>query len=150
MASDPVTRTKNLYQNKLDIPSQLLQTLKQHSIPHLFRSRTGSSPAFLPYNVRMSVFPLLITYPSDISQIQALVRCVASLALKITVRSGGHSYAAHSLGGGRDDVVVIDMRAWQNVTLGKAGQDGGGEATVGAGIRLGNLAAALYQLGQRG
>lgn len=42
--------------------------------------------------------------------------------------------------------MVIDMMEFQNVTLDAAT----GIASVGAGLRLGNMATKLFQLGQRG
>jgi FAD/FMN-containing dehydrogenase len=42
--------------------------------------------------------------------------------------------------------MIIDMAEFQTITLDTATNI----ATVGAGVRLGNMAAKLFQLGQRG
>src|SRR5690606_1629610 len=65
---------------------------------------------------------------------------------KVQARSGGHSYAAFGLGG-KDGSMVIDLEAFQSVTLQRNGTKV--SARVGAGIRLGNLATKLFELGGR-
>ncbi len=71
--------------------------------------------------------------------------CATSTGTKVTARSGGHSYAAYGLGG-EDGHLVIDLRNFQEISLDNQAH----VATVGAGVRLGNLAERLYALGHRG
>ena len=117
--------TNSLKPDADGIPPSLVEILGQQSIPYLTpkANEKQAEHAFRPYNTRITVSPLLIAYPTTIPQIQAIVRCVATLGLKISVRSGGHSYAANGLGGGKDGAVVIDLRAWQDVRLEHVGED---------------------------
>lgn len=59
----------------------------------------------------------------------------------MSVKSGGHSYGAYSLAG----AMIIDMVGFQDVTLDSTTQI----ASVGAGMRLGNMASKLFGLGGR-
>jgi len=83
-----------------DIPSSLLEILGQQSISYLIHGnpKANGGHAFRPYNTRIAVSPLLIAYPTTIPQIQAIVRCVAALGLKISVRGGCCGRSASMVG----------------------------------------------------
>ena len=70
------------------------------------------------------------------------MRCAASTGTRTTVKSGGHSYGAYGLAG----ALVIDLLEFQTVAVDAATK----VATVGGGVRLGNMAARIYAQGQRG
>ncbi len=73
------------------------------------------------------------------------MRCVAqdqAGAAKLAVRSGGHSYEAYSLGG-QNGSVVLDVRHFNNISIDSENK----AATVGAGVRLGDLAKVLAENG---
>lgn len=74
------------------------------------------------------------------SQVQAAVKCAYDVSVKVTVRSGGHSYGAYGLAG----TMIIDLVEFQDVTL-----DSSNIASVGGGVRLGNLATKIYDLNKR-
>lgn len=57
------------------------------------------------------------------------------------MKGGGHSYGAFALVG----ALIIDMVEFQDVEWDSATDI----ATVGAGIRLGNMASKLFELGER-
>lgn len=107
-----------------------------------------SSPSYAqlskPFNLRMSWKPLVIVLGSSVQNVQDAVVCAARFKVKVQARSGGHSYAAFALGG-KDGSLVIDLSGLQGVTVDAAS----GIARVGGGVRLGNLATALYNQGRR-
>jgi len=70
--------------------------------------------------------------------------CAAASGLKIQAKSGGHSYASFS-SGGKNGSLIIDLRAFNEIEL----HDETGIATVGTGVRLGNLALGLFERGKR-
>ncbi|KAI0469657.1 hypothetical protein GGR56DRAFT_662312 [Xylariaceae sp. FL0804] len=96
------------------------------------------------FNQRLPVVPALVVLPRHADQVCTAVAYAAQHSLKVQARSGGHSYASHS-NGGSDGAMVIDLRHFQSVEL----DTKSGIAKVGGGIRLGNLALALYRLGKR-
>jgi len=64
--------------------------------------------------------------------------------MKVNPKSGGHSYASHSLGG-EDGHLVVDLKFFAETTVDSVSQ----VATVGPGARLGNVALALFDNGER-
>lgn len=62
----------------------------------------------------------------------------------MAARSGGHSYGAYGLGG-QDGSLMVDLGSFQTISLDKSTNI----ATVGAGVRLGNMASKLFSLGGR-
>ncbi|KLU86886.1 hypothetical protein MAPG_05893, partial [Magnaporthiopsis poae ATCC 64411] len=107
-----------------------------------------SSPSYAqlskPYNLRMSWKPLVIVLGGSVQNVQDAVVCAALFKVKVQARGGGHSYAAFALGG-KDGSLVIDLSGLQGVTVDASS----GIARVGGGVRLGNLATALYNQGRR-
>lgn len=105
-----------------------------------------SSPAFQqttsPFNLRFTPSPAIVAVPANVAQVQSTVNCARNAGVKISVKSGGHSYAAYGLSG----YLVVDMIQFQTTTLNTSTKI----ATVGAGVRLGNMATKLNNLGQRG
>lgn len=59
----------------------------------------------------------------------------------MTVKGGGHSYGAYGLTG----AMIIDMVEFREVSLDETTNI----VRVGAGMRLGNLANTLFDLGER-
>lgn len=93
------------------------------------------------YNSRVPVIPDIVTVPATIEQVSQAVRCAASHGLKVQARSGGHSYASHS-NGGVDGSAVVDLRELQSIRISEPGI-----VVVGGGVRLGNLAIAIFNMG---
>jgi FAD/FMN-containing dehydrogenase len=98
----------------------------------------------IPYNLRVNFTPIALAVPQTVPQVQAAVKCAAEYGIKVNPKSGGHSYAGHSIGG-EDGHLVIDLKYFDDVTVDTASN----VATVGPGARLGNLALALYNQGGR-
>jgi hypothetical protein len=87
--------------------------------------------------------PAAIILPTTAQQVSDAVVCAGKNNLKVQARSGGHSYASFSTGG-KDGSVVIDLQNFQTINVNSAGV-----ATVGGGVRLGNLATGIYNQAQR-
>jgi FAD/FMN-containing dehydrogenase len=91
-----------------------------------------------PFNLRVPFTPVAIAAPSSIEHVLQSVLCGKKLGVKVSAKSGGHSYA--SLGfGGEDGHLVVELDRMYNVTLGEDNV-----AIAHAGIRLGHLATELY------
>ena len=107
---------------------------------------TSSSSAYaadvLAYNHRLAYKPAAVVYPANASGVAAAVQCAASAGVKVAARSGGHSYAANGVGG-QDGSLVVDLKHLTGVTVAASSQT----ATFGTGLRLGDLALALFNNG---
>ncbi|KZO92772.1 Glucooligosaccharide oxidase, partial [Calocera viscosa TUFC12733] len=96
------------------------------------------------YNQRYTYQPAAVVYPSSSDQAGAVVQCAAAAGVPVTARSGGHSYAAYGLGGA-DGFLVVDLSSFARVIY----DADTGEAVVGTGLRLGDVATELYAAGGR-
>ena len=96
------------------------------------------------YNPIFTYKPYVIAVPSTTDEIAGIVRCVAAQhgGVKLSSKSGGHSYQAYSLGG-HDGSVVVDLRRFDGVSVDSERKT----ATVGAGVRLGKLAEQIFEQG---
>jgi len=137
--------------------SELTDCLTAAAAPIVLPSDAGWADETVPYNLRFAPAPSAVVVPRTQAevrpldstpprprltvQVQSAVRCASIANVRVSVKSGGHSYGAYGLAG----ALVIDMVEFQSVTLDRTTQI----ATVGAGVRLGNLATKLFQLGGR-
>jgi FAD/FMN-containing dehydrogenase len=124
--------------------ADITSCLSSASVPQVLKTDSKWSQTIKPFNLRLPFTPLAVAYPTTVAQVQAAVKCAASLNITVSPKSGGHSYASHGLGG-EDGHLMVDMRQFTNVTVDAAS----GIATVGVGNRLGNVAQSLYSQGQR-
>lgn len=69
------------------------------------------------------------------------MRCACQSNTQVTVKGGGHSYGAYALSG----AIIIDMVEFQDISLDQTTNI----VIVGAGLRLGNLAYTIFELGER-
>jgi FAD/FMN-containing dehydrogenase len=76
-----------------------------------------------------------------VQDVETIVTCGAILGLPVVARSGGHSYAAYSLGG-VNGTLVVDLSGMTNITVSN------GTAVVQTGNRLGELATYIWENGQ--
>lgn len=65
-------------------------------------------------------------------------------ALSVSARSGGHSYTAYGLGG-KNGALVVDLARLTRISVDQSN----GQADIGAGNRLGDVALALNKQGAR-
>jgi FAD/FMN-containing dehydrogenase len=50
-----------------------------------------------PYNLAISIKPVVVTYPKTTAQVAGIVKCAADANLKVQARCGGHSYANYCI-----------------------------------------------------
>ncbi|KAJ7577644.1 glucooligosaccharide oxidase [Mycena floridula] len=91
-------------------------------------------------NLRFDYKPAVIAFPVNAAQVSEAVNAGRSLNLSVTARSGGHSFIANALGDGR---LVVDLSLMKNITVLQ-----NGEAHIGTGNRLGDVALALNEHGR--
>ncbi|KAF8513718.1 hypothetical protein BU17DRAFT_53046 [Hysterangium stoloniferum] len=103
-------------------------------------SNASFAEASQPYNLRISPKPSFITFPTSVPQTQAIVRCASLFHLRISAKSGGHSYAAYGLSGN----IVIDLGGLRALTV-----NSDGTATTQTGNTLGDLATGIFSQGGR-
>ena len=97
-----------------------------------------------PFNLRLPFTPAAVAVPTTLAQVQDAVGCGVKAGLKINPKSGGHSYAAHSLGG-EDGHLMIDLKYWNKAVIDNTTMN----ALVGPAGRLGNIVQQLYAQGKR-
>ncbi|KAF2686057.1 Glucooligosaccharide oxidase [Lentithecium fluviatile CBS 122367] len=93
-----------------------------------------------PFNVRLPYLPTAISVPLTTKHIQDSVKCGKKLGIKVSAKSGGHSYASFGFGG-ENGHLVVELDRMYNVTY-DAGKN---IATVQPGARLGHVATVLYE-----
>nr|I1SB12.2 RecName: Full=Carbohydrate oxidase; AltName: Full=Lactose oxidase; Short=LaO; Flags: Precursor [Microdochium nivale] len=92
-----------------------------------------------PFNIRLPYIPTAIAQTQTTAHIQSAVQCAKKLNLKVSAKSGGHSYASFGFGGENGHLMVqldrmIDVISYNDKT---------GIAHVEPGARLGHLATVL-------
>ncbi len=122
----------------------LTDCLTAASVPQSLPGSADFKQAIKPFNNRIPFTPVAVAVPTTVAQVQAAVACGVTNNVKMSPKSGGHSYAAHGLGG-EDGHFMIDMKMFNSVSV----DSSTGIASVGVGGRLGNIAQSLYSQGQR-
>lgn len=95
------------------------------------------------YNLRLPFEPIAIAVPTTVAHISSAVTCGAKHGIRVTAKSGGHSYISSGFGG-EDGHLIIELDRMYKVTL---AQDN--TAKVQTGARLGHVASELYKQGKR-
>ena len=124
--------------------STLADCLAAKKVPVRFAAAADFSALSKPYNLRLPYTPAVVVVPTTTTHVSDSVGCAGKSKVKVQAKSGGHSYASYS-SGGRDGAMVIDLQGFQSITLDAATQ----VVKVGGGVRLGNLARAIYDQGKR-
>ena len=124
--------------------STLADCLADKNVPVKFPSSSDFSALAQPYNLRLAYTPAVIVVPSTTKHVSDAVVCAGKHNVKVQAKGGGHSYASFS-SGGKSGSMVIDLENFNTVTLDATTHI----AQVGGGVRLGNMALALYNQGQR-
>ncbi|KAF1980240.1 carbohydrate oxidase from Microdochium Nivale in complex with substrate analogue [Bimuria novae-zelandiae CBS 107.79] len=93
-----------------------------------------------PFNIRLPYLPTAISVPTTTKHIQDSVKCGKKLGIKVSAKSGGHSYASFGFGG-ENGHLVVELTDMYNVTYDAAKN----LATVQPGARLGHVATVLYE-----
>lgn len=121
----------------------LLDCLANKSVPLAVSTSADWTDFVTSYNIRLQYAPSVIVIPDTTQQVSDAVVCASVNGIKVQAKSGGHSYASTS-SGGQDGSMVVDLRRFQDVTV----DDTTGIASVGGGLRLGNMALALIDKGR--
>jgi len=95
------------------------------------------------YNRRYSYRPAAIVFPNSTNAVANSVTVGVAEKLSLSARAGGHSYAAYGLGG-RNGALVIDLRRIKQISV----DSKSGEAVIGSGSRLGDMALDLNTHGR--
>ncbi|KAK5651325.1 hypothetical protein OQA88_12558 [Cercophora sp. LCS_1] len=112
--------------------------LAEKGVPYDQKGSADWARDSAPFNLRVPYTPVAISVPQTVDHISKSVLCGKQLGIKVSPKSGGHSYA--SLGfGGEDGHLVVQLDRMYNVSLAE-----GNIAVVQPGIRLGHLATELY------
>jgi FAD/FMN-containing dehydrogenase len=122
----------------------LFDCLSTHNVPTKLISSPDWSTFVSPYNLRLAYIPAAVTLPSTPQQVSDSVTCAAAAGVKVQAKSGGHSYASFS-SGGKDGSLIVDLQEFNSISVDSSTF----VAAVGGGVRLGNMALALYAQGQR-
>lgn len=94
-----------------------------------------------PYNLAVDVTPQAVIRPNSTEEVAAIVQCASSADIKVQARSGGHSYANFGLG---DGAIAVDLVNFQQYSM----DETTGYATVGAGMKLGDVDTNLEKTGR--
>ena len=118
--------------------------LSSKGVPQSLPGSSTWNEAIEPFNLRIPFTPAAAAAPTTVAQVQNAILCGTQNNVKMSPKSGGHSYASHGLGG-ENGHLMIDMKNFNSVSV----DSSSGIATVGVGGRLGNIATSLYNQGQR-
>ncbi|KAJ3526722.1 hypothetical protein NM208_g11051 [Fusarium decemcellulare] len=125
------------------LEDSLTSCLAQASVPYAPRNSTQWAQDTRPYNLRLPYTPAAVAIPTTIQHIQAAVRCGSQNGVRVSAKSGGHSYGSFGFGG-EDGHLVIVLDAMDKVTLNKDMS-----CTIQPGARLGRVASELFSFNQR-
>ncbi|KAK8858978.1 FAD binding domain-containing protein [Apiospora arundinis] len=120
--------------------AEIYQCLGSAGVPNDHRGTGDWNTHAAPFNLRVPYTPVAVAVPQTTDQIRKAVLCGKGLGIKVTGRSGGHSYANYGLGGDNAH-LVIELSRMSDVSFDKETN----VATVQAGARLGHLATVLYE-----
>ncbi|KAF8166661.1 hypothetical protein K438DRAFT_1921482 [Mycena galopus ATCC 62051] len=124
-------------------PSSLQQTLTTDGITALYPGNSAYAAASQAFNLRFSISPAAIAYPTTVQQVSQVVQAGTALGMQVVARSGGHSYIANGLGGA-SGALVVDMSKMKAITVRSANNT----ALIETGNRLGDIAVALNAAGR--
>lgn len=122
--------------------SSLESCLDDASVPYDLPDSDTWDSEVAPFNTRLPYLPVAIAVPLTTAHIEDAVKCAVESGVKVSPKSGGHSYASLGLGG-EDGHLVVQLDRMHEVRL----EDG--TAYVQGGARLGHVAVELYDQGGR-
>lgn len=118
--------------------------LQDHSVPFISTQSPTWTTDATAFNLRVPVTPSLLIYARTVKHVQDAVNCGVAVGLKVSARSGGHSYTSLGLGG-ENGHLVVDLTHMSSISVDANTKI----ATVGAGARLGDVARELFDNGTR-
>src|ERR1700691_5779876 len=126
------------------VSATLTSCLSSADLQPISSSSTNYTADSLAFNRRLSYEPADIIFPTNDQDVASVINCASQAGVKVVARSGGHSYAANGVGG-EDGSLVIDLKNLNSVQVTASNQT----AVFGTGIRLGDLALALFNGGKQ-
>ncbi|KAJ4360126.1 uncharacterized protein N0V89_000686 [Didymosphaeria variabile] len=114
--------------------------LTDAAVPIDVKGSEGWNEDVAPFNIRLPYLPTAISVPTTTKHIQDSVKCGRKLGIKVSAKSGGHSYASFGFGG-ENGHLVVELDQMYNVTYDAEKN----LATVQPGARLGHVATVLYE-----
>ncbi|KAJ7160913.1 glucooligosaccharide oxidase [Mycena filopes] len=124
------------------VAHDLRSDLTLPGVTSFFPGDPGYANASRAFNLRFTLEPVAVVYPETVHELADIVKIGKANKLRVSARSGGHSYIANGLGG-ENGTLVIDMARFTNITVDPASRT----AVVGSGSRLGDIALALNDYG---
>ncbi|EGG03612.1 uncharacterized protein MELLADRAFT_37894 [Melampsora larici-populina 98AG31] len=97
-----------------------------------------------PFNKRLTYMPAAVVFPNNTKAVSDSVKAAVEARIPVSPRSGGHSYAAYGLGG-TNGALVVDLSRINKVSVNQST----GQAVIGTGNRLGDVAIRLHSQGGR-
>ncbi|KAG0151249.1 hypothetical protein CROQUDRAFT_719983 [Cronartium quercuum f. sp. fusiforme G11] len=122
--------------------ADLRTRFKQDKLEAVFPNDQTYGELSKAYNRRYHYKPVAIVFPQSTKDLSKIVMAAAAESFPVSVRSGGHSYTAASLGG-KDGFVVVDLSKMKRLTIDRAGI-----ANVQPGNLLGEVAKGLFRVGK--
>lgn len=118
--------------------------LSQLKSPYITPKDASWAEATTPFNTRPTAHtPLIVVQAETVQHVQDAVQFARAHGIKVSAKSGGHSYANYGLGG-EDGHMVILLDHMYGVKL-----HPDNTATIKAGSRLGHVALELFKQGKR-
>ncbi|OAV99593.1 hypothetical protein PTTG_09620 [Puccinia triticina 1-1 BBBD Race 1] len=124
--------------------ASLRQKLAALRIDAVFPQDPDYEKVSAAYNKRFTYKPAAIVFPHNATEVANAVKVGVAEKIPVSPRSGGHSYAAYGLAG-KNGALVIDLERLKHISVDKAS----GQALIGAGSRLGDIALGLNDHGGR-
>ncbi|KAK7055368.1 Glucooligosaccharide oxidase [Favolaschia claudopus] len=107
-----------------------------------FPGDPGYANASRAFNLRFTPDPVAVVYPETVEELADIVKIGNAHRLRVSARSGGHSYIANGLGGGNhSEALVIDMGKLTKIAVDPSTKT----AVIETGNRLGDIALALNE-----
>lgn len=129
---------------KANSPPKISECLANASVPQELPRSEEFQEDIEPFNTRLPFVPMAFAIPETVKHVQSAVVCGADLGVPVSARGGGHSYAAHGLGG-EDNHLVLDMKNLDWVELDTETNI----ASIGPGALLGKVDSELFDQGER-
>ncbi|RFN48526.1 hypothetical protein FIE12Z_7205, partial [Fusarium flagelliforme] len=130
-------------QSAANTPAALNACLADKKVPYIPRDSAQWTKEIKPYNLRLPYAPIAIALPTTVNHIRDAVKCGNQQKVRVSAKSGGHSYGSFGYGGENGHLVIV-VDAMDKVTLNKDLS-----CNIQAGARLGHVATELFQFGQR-
>ncbi|KAF7300268.1 Glucooligosaccharide oxidase [Mycena kentingensis (nom. inval.)] len=94
------------------------------------------------FNLRFTLEPVAVVFPNTVQDLSEIVKIGKENYLRVSARSGGHSYIANGLGG-ENGTLVVDLSNFKNITVDPTALT----AVIDSGNRLGEIVVALDKYG---